>query len=41
MFNDESPEDPEIIMGRYYLDKDATVGSFNEIIIVMPNLPID
>ena len=41
MFNDESPEDPEIIMGRYYLDKDATVGSFNEMINVMPNLPID
>lgn len=39
MFNDESPEDPEIIMGRYYLDKDATVGSFNEMINVMPNLP--
>lgn len=41
MFNEESPEDAEIIMGRYYLDKDATVGSFNEMINVMPNLPLD
>lgn len=41
MFNEESPEDAEIIMGRYYLDTDATVGSFNEMINVMPNLPLD
>lgn len=41
MFNEESPEDPEIIMGRYYLDTDAQVSSFNEMIRVMPNLPID
>ena len=39
--SDEAPSDPEIILGRYYLDDDATVGSFDEMIRALPNLPHD
>lgn len=39
--SDQAPSDNEIIMGRYYLDKDATVGSFAEMILALPNLPGD
>ena len=41
LFNDKSPEDAEIIMARYYLEEDASVVDFNELVRVMPNLPID
>ena len=41
LFNDESPEDAEIIMARYYLEEDASVVDFNELVRVMPNLPAD
>lgn len=41
MFNEESPEDPEIIMGRYYLDTDATVVDFYELVNAIPLLPYD
>lgn len=42
MFNsDMSPSDPEIIMARYYLDKDATMGNFPEMVAVLPNLGND
>lgn len=41
LFNNESPEDAEIIMARYYLEQDASVVDFNELVRVMPNLPVD
>lgn len=41
IFNDESPEDAEVIMGRYYLEEDAGVVDFDEMVNVMPNLPAD
>lgn len=41
LFNNESPEDAEIIMARYYLEEDASVVDFNELVRVMPNLPVD
>lgn len=42
MFNsDMNPSDPEIIMARYYLDKDATMGNFPEMVSVLPNLGND
>lgn len=41
LFNEESPNDKEIIMARYFLDKDATIGGFEELISVAPNLPGD
>ena len=39
--SDQAPSDKEIIMARYYLDKDASVGSFEEMILALPNLPGD
>ena len=39
--NDVAPSDPEIILARYYLDSDATVGSFSEMQLALPNLPHD
>lgn len=39
--SDQAPADKEIIMARYYLDTDATVGSFDEMIRALPNLPND
>ncbi len=39
--NDVAPSDPEIILARYYLDSDATVGSFPEMQLALPNLPHD
>lgn len=41
LFNHESPEDAEIIMARYYLEEDASLVDFNELVRVLPNLPID
>ena len=41
IFDENSPNDNEIILARYYLDKDATVGSFEEMILALPNLPGD
>lgn len=41
MFNNESPEDPEIIMARYYLSSDTEIGWFNEMICALPNLSFD
>lgn len=41
MFNDLSPTDSEIILARYYLDSDYTVGSFPEMIEIAPNLKYD
>lgn len=42
MFNsDIAPSDPEIILARYYLEKDATMGNFPEMISALPNLPND
>lgn len=41
MFNEEDPQSSEIILARYYLDKDATVSSFDEMIHVIPYLPAD
>lgn len=38
MFDENSPNDAEIILARYYLDKDAQVSWFEEMIRVMPNL---
>lgn len=39
--NDVAPSDPEIILARYYLDRDATVASFSEMIGVLPYLSND
>lgn len=39
--SDQAPSDKEIILARYYLDKDASVGSFEEMILALPNLPGD
>lgn len=39
--SDQAPSDKEIILARYYLDKDASVGSFDEMILALPNLPGD
>lgn len=39
--SDESPDNKEIIMARYWLDSDATVVGFEEMIRVLPNLPPD
>lgn len=41
IFDENSPNDNEIILARYYLDKDATVSSFEEMILALPNLPGD
>lgn len=42
MFNsDIAPSDPEIILARYYLEKDATMGNFPEMVSALPNLPND
>lgn len=41
LFDENSPNDNEIILARYYLDKDATVGSFEEMIRVLPYLSAD
>lgn len=41
MFNEESPEDKEIILARYYLDTDSKVQDFDEMQRVFPNLPHD
>lgn len=41
IFNDESPEDPEIILARYYLKSDTSVGGIDMMIRVLPNLPHD
>lgn len=41
LFNQESPEDKEIVLGRYYLDKDATVDWFAEMINVLPMISAD
>ena len=39
--SDQAPSDKEIILARYYLDKDASVGSFEEMILALPNLAGD
>ena len=41
IFNNEAPQDPEIIMGKYYLDSDCQIGWFDEMIRVLPNLSED
>ncbi len=41
IFNNESPEDQEIIMAKYYLDSDTEIGAFNEMICTLPNLSYD
>lgn len=41
MFNEKAPTDPEIILGRYYLAQNATVGDFTEMIRVFPNISND
>lgn len=41
LFDENSPTDPEIIMARYYLNKDAEVGWFEEMIRIMPNLSVE
>lgn len=41
LFNNVSPNDKEIIFARYYLDKDATVSWFDEMIRIAPNIPSD
>lgn len=38
LFNEESPTDAEIIMAHYFLDSDTNVGSFPEMVGVMPNI---
>lgn len=37
----QAPSDKEIILARFYLDKDASVGSFEEMILALPNLAGD
>lgn len=41
LFNQGSPTDKEIILGRYYLDKDASVDGFTEMISVLPAISYD
>lgn len=41
MFNDVDPYNKEIILGRYYLKEDNSVGGFNELIRVYPNVSQD
>ena len=41
MFNQDAPDDNEIILARYYLDKDATVDQFSEMIQAIPMIGYD
>lgn len=40
MFNEISPNDNEIILGQYFLSKDASIGSFPEMISALPTLDV-
>lgn len=41
MFNDEDPENPEILLGYYRLSDNTNVVSFEELIRVYPNVSLD